>query len=276
MFELKGLDSRIKLHNGVEMPIFGLGTWKLKDGDEAKTAVKFAIEHGYRLIDTAAAYFNERGVGQAIRESNVPREELFITTKVANYDQGYDSTLRAFEESMDKLDLDYLDLYLIHWPGKNKFIDTWRAMEKLYEEGRIKAIGVCNFLEHHLERLMDNCSVAPMVNQVECHPLLTQEELHQYCKERNIQLEAYSPLMQGRLNWPVINQLAEKYGKNPAQIILRWNLQRGIIPIPKSGNPKRIVENAQVFDFELSEEDMELINGMNEERRFCGHPDHFF
>jgi len=276
MFELKGLDSRVKLNNGVEMPVFGFGTWQLKEGDEAKNAVKFAIEQGYRLIDTASGYFNEKSVGLAIKESNVHREELFIATKVANYDQGYDLTLRAFDESMKKLDLKYLDLYLIHWPGKNKFIDTWRAMEKLYEEGRIKAIGVCNFLPHHLERLMDNCKVVPVVNQVECHPLLNQEELRQYCVERNIQLEAYCPLIRGQLDWPVLNQLAEKYGKTNAQIILRWHLQRDIIPIPKSANPQRIVENAQVFDFELSDDDMEAINNMNEEKRICGHPDHFF
>ena len=174
--ELKGLDSRVKLHNGVEMPVMGLGTWRIADGEEARSSVKYAIQQGYRMIDTAAAYYNETGVGQGIRESNVPREELFIVTKVANDDQGYDSTLKAFDESMKKLKLDYLDLYLIHWPGKYKFKDTWRAMENLYEEGRVKAIGVCNFHAHHLDELIDSSSVVPMVNQVECHPLLNQAD----------------------------------------------------------------------------------------------------
>jgi diketogulonate reductase-like aldo/keto reductase len=274
--ELKGLDSRVKLHNGVEMPVMGLGTWRIADGEEARSSVKYAIQQGYRMIDTAAAYYNETGVGQGIRESNVPREELFIVTKVANDDQGYDSTLKAFDESMKKLKLDYLDLYLIHWPGKYKFKDTWRAMEKLYEEGRVKAIGVCNFHAHHLDELIDSSSVVPMVNQVECHPLLNQADLHRYCKDRKIQLEAYSPLMRGHLDLTALNQLAEKYGKTPAQIVLRWDLQNGIVVIPKSVHPKRIDENSQVFDFELADEDMEVINSLNTNKRFCGHPDYFF
>lgn len=277
MFGIENLDSRVKLHNGVEMPIFGLGVWKMRDGEEVKNAVRHAIQQGYRLIDTAAAYGNEAGVGQGIQESNAAREELFIVTKVANGDQGYDTTLKAFEESMKKLRLEYLDLYLIHWPGKHKFKDTWRAMEKLYQEGQIRAIGVCNFLPHHMDELLDSCTVAPMVNQVECHPLLNQKELREYCKGKDIQLQAYSPLMHGNLNLlPVLDQLAEKYGKTPAQIVLRWNLQNGVIIIPKSSNPKRIEENSRIFDFELSGDDMETINNLNENRRFNPHPDYFF
>jgi diketogulonate reductase-like aldo/keto reductase len=277
MFDnLNSLSSRTALHNGIQMPVLGLGVWKMQDGEEVKNAVKYAIEHGYRLIDTAAAYGNEAGVGQAIQESSVPREELFITTKVWNSDQGYDTTLKAFEKSMKKLKLDYLDLYLIHWPGKDKFKDTWRAMERLYDESRIKAIGVCNFHTHHLEELIDGSRVVPMVNQVEYHPLLSQTELRQYCRQHKIQLEAWSPLMQGRLNLPVLAQLAEKYGKSPAQIVLRWDLQNGVITIPKSARPQRIVENADVFDFELSEDDMEAIDRLNEDNRYGGHPDRFF
>ncbi|HHY83655.1 MAG TPA: aldo/keto reductase [Clostridiales bacterium] len=277
MFEkLEDLNSRVKLHNGEQMPVLGLGVWQMQDGDEVRSSVKFAIEHGYRLIDTAAVYHNESGVGQAIKESGVDRESLFITTKVWNSDHGYDTTLRAFERSLRKLQLEYIDLYLIHWPGKYKFKDTWRAMEKLYKEGRVKAIGVSNFQTHHLDELIDSCEIIPMVNQVEYHPLLSQVELKQYCKRHKIQLEAWSPLMQGRLDLPVLKQLAEKYGKTPAQIVLRWDLQNGVVTIPKSVHPERIVENSQVFDFELSEDDMELIDNLNENRRFGGNPDVFF
>lgn len=274
MFDnLNGFESRVKLNNGVEMPVLGLGVWRVQDGDDTRNSVKYAIQQGYRLIDTAAAYYNEDGVGQGIQEADVAREELFITTKVRNQDQGYESTLQAFDESLNKLKLDYLDLYLIHWPGKVKFKDTWRAMEKLYEEGRIKAIGVCNFLEHHLDALIDSARVVPMVNQVEYHPLLNQAELKQYCDRNKIQLQAWSPLMQGRLDLPVFKQLSEKYGKTPAQIVLRWDLQNGVITIPKSVRPQRIIENSQVFDFELSDDDMEAIDNLNQDHRFGYHPD---
>jgi diketogulonate reductase-like aldo/keto reductase len=273
---LSSIESRTTLHNGVKMPVLGFGVWRMEDGDEVISAVKYAIKQGYRLIDTASVYDNETGVGQAIQESGVPREELFITTKVWNTDQGYDTTLRAFDESMKRLGLDCLDLYLIHWPGKDRFKDTWRAMEKLYEEGRIRAVGVSNFLIHHLDELINDCKVVPMVNQVEYHPLLSQEELHRYCKKHRIQLEAWSPLMHGRLDLPVLTQLAEKYGKTPAQIVLRWDLQNGVVTIPKSVRPHRIEENSKVFDFELSDDDMEAISSLNENKRLGGHPDVFF
>jgi diketogulonate reductase-like aldo/keto reductase len=269
------LSSTVTLHNGVKMPIFGLGVWKVEDGAEVENAVKYAIKAGYRLIDTAAVYGNEEGVGNAIQDSGLPRENLFITTKVWNGDQGYDSTLRAFEESMKRLKLDYLDLYLIHWPVKGKYKDTWRAMEKLYEEGRIRAIGVSNFHSHHLDDLIDSAKVVPMVNQVEFHPLLTQEELRAYCKRNKIQFEAWSPLMQGNLDLPVLKQLGEKYGKSPAQIVLRWDIQNEVITIPKSVRESRIIENADIFDFELSEEDMEAINSLNQNKRFGSNPDNF-
>jgi diketogulonate reductase-like aldo/keto reductase len=269
------LSSTVTLHNGVKMPIFGLGVWKVEDGAEVENAVKYAIKAGYRLIDTAAVYGNEEGVGNAIQDSGLPRENLFITTKVWNGDQGYDSTLRAFEESIKRLKLDYLDLYLIHWPVKGKYKDTWRAMEKLYEEGRIRAIGVSNFHSHHLDDLIDSAKVVPMVNQVEFHPLLTQEELRAYCKRNKIQFEAWSPLMQGNLDLPVLKQLGEKYGKSPAQIVLRWDIQNEVITIPKSVRESRIIENADIFDFELSEEDMEAINSLNQNKRFGSNPDNF-
>jgi diketogulonate reductase-like aldo/keto reductase len=232
---LKTLQDVTTLHNGVVMPWFGLGVFKVEDGSEVIEAVKTAIQNGYRSIDTAALYGNEEGVGQAIKESGVPRQELFITTKVWNSDQGYDSTLQAFETSINKLGLDYLDLYLIHWPGKDRYKETWKALEKLYKDGRVRAIGVSNFKIHHLEDLMSSAEIQPMVNQVEYHPHLTQKELLAFCQREGIQLEAWSPLKQGQLlSDPIINKLAEKYGKSSAQIILRWDLQNKVVTIPKS------------------------------------------
>jgi len=261
------------LRNGVKMPWLGLGVWQVKDGEEAVSAVKAAIAAGYRSIDTAAAYRNEDGVGQAIRESGIDRQQLFVTTKVWNADQGYESTLAAFEASRGKLGLDYLDLYLIHWPGQDKYKDTWRALEKLYADGLVRAIGVSNFHPHHLEELMKDCKVVPMVNQVEFHPLLQQRELRAYCAQHNIQLEAWSPLMQGKLDLPVLQELAAKYGKSPAQIVVRWDLQHGVVTIPKSIREARIRENSDVFDFELSAEDMARIDGLDANHRFGPDPD---
>lgn len=276
MFDsLTSLTSTTTLHNGVKMPVLGIGVWRVDDGAEVETTIKYALEAGYRSIDTAAGYNNEDGVGNALKESNIPREEIFVTTKVWNAHQGYDSTLQAFEDSMRKLKLDYLDLYLIHWPVKGKYKDTWRAMEKLYNNGRIRAIGVCNFHTHHLEDLMENAEVVPMVNQVECHPLLTQVELREFCKKNKIQFEAWSPLMQGNLDLPLLKQLGEKYKKSPAQIVLRWDLQSEIVTIPKSVHENRIIENANVFDFELSSDDMDEIDNLNENKRFGGNPDNF-
>lgn len=263
------------LNNGVEMPWFGLGVWKTKDGDEVETAIQYALQAGYRHIDTAALYGNEVGVGKAIAKAGIDRADLFVTSKVWNSNQGYDSTLSAFEESMDKLNLDYLDLYLIHWPVKGKYKDTWKALEKLYQDGRVRAIGVSNFQVHHINDLISDSEIIPAVNQVEYHPLLTQEDLHDYCKQQGIQLEAWSPLMQGNLDIPVLHQLAEKYGKTAAQIVLRWDLQNKVVTIPKSIREARIIENAHIFDFELSTEDLKSISSLNKHHRFGADPDNF-
>ncbi|MFC0211746.1 aldo/keto reductase [Paenibacillus chartarius] len=263
------------LNNGVAMPWLGLGVWKTKEGDEVVQAVKAAIGAGYRSIDTAAVYGNEQGVGQGIRESGVARDELFITTKVWNADQGYDSTLRAFDESLKKLGLETVDLYLIHWPVKGKYRETWKALVHLYNEGRVRAIGVSNFQVHHLQDIIEDSGVVPAVNQVEYHPLLTQRELLAFCKDKGIQLEAWSPLMQGNLDQPVLTELAAKYGKSAAQIVLRWDIQHGVVTIPKSVKAERIQENANVFDFELSAEDMAKIDALNQGKRFGPDPDNF-
>jgi diketogulonate reductase-like aldo/keto reductase len=262
------------LHNGVKMPWMGLGVFKVKEGEEVIQSVKAALKNGYIHIDTAAIYGNEEGVGQAIKDSGVPRENLFITTKLWNTEQGYDTTLKAFETSMEKLGLDYLDLYLIHWPGKNKYKDTWRAFEKLYRDGRVRAIGVSNFLVHHLEDLLGTAEIKPMVNQVEYHPHLTQKDLHAFCKKEGIQLEAWSPLKQGQLlNDPTLTEIAQKHNKSVAQIILRWDLQNEVVTIPKSIKEHRIIENSNVFDFELTKEDMDRIDGLNQDSRAGSHPD---
>ncbi|AUZ40379.1 glyoxal/methylglyoxal reductase [Bacillus stercoris] len=268
------LKDTVKLHNGVEMPWFGLGVFKVENGSEATESVKAAIKNGYRSIDTAAIYKNEEGVGIGIKESGVAREELFITSKVWNEDQGYETTLAAFEKSLERLQLDYLDLYLIHWPGKDKFKDTWRALEKLYKDGKIRAIGVSNFQVHHLEELLKDAEIKPMVNQVEFHPRLTQKELRDYCKKQGIQLEAWSPLMQGQLlDNEVLTQIAEKHNKSVAQVILRWDLQHEVVTIPKSIKEHRIIENADIFDFELSQEDMDKIDALNKDERVGPNPD---
>ncbi|QAT37788.1 aldo/keto reductase [Bacillus subtilis] len=268
------LKDTVKLHNGVEMPWFGLGVFKVENGNEATESVKAAIKNGYRSIDTAAIYKNEEGVGIGIKESGVAREELFITSKVWNEDQGYETTLAAFEKSLERLQLDYLDLYLIHWPGKDKYKDTWRALETLYKDGKIRAIGVSNFQVHHLEELLKDAEIKPMVNQVEFHPRLTQKELRDYCKAQGIQLEAWSPLMQGQLlDNEVLTQIAEKHNKSVAQVILRWDLQHEVVTIPKSIKEHRIIENADIFDFELSQEDMDKIDALNKDERVGPNPD---
>lgn len=264
-----------KLNNGVSMPWLGLGVWKTKEGDEVIGAVKSAIAAGYRSIDTAAVYGNEQGVGQGIREGGVPREELFITTKVWNSEQGYESTLKAYEESRKKLGLERLDLYLVHWPVKGKYRETWKALVHLYNEGYVRAIGVSNFQIHHLRDIIEDTGVVPAVNQVEYHPLLTQVELLAFCREQGVQMEAWSPLMQGNLDQPVLQQLAKKHGKTPAQIVIRWDIQNGVVTIPKSVRAERIRENADVFDFELSPEDMAAINSLNRNQRFGADPDNF-
>jgi len=272
---ITSLQDTVTLNNGVKMPRLGFGVFKVKEGEEVVDAVKAALAAGYRAIDTAAAYRNEEGVGQAIRESGIPREELFITTKVWNSDQGYESTLEAFESSRSKLGLDYLDLYLVHWPVKGKYKDTWRALEKLYSDGVVRAIGVSNFQIHHLDDIFEDNTVVPAVNQIEYHPLLTQEKVKSYCEVKGIHITAWSPLMQGNLDLPLLQELAAKYGKSPAQIVIRWDLQKGVLTIPKSITPARIQENADVYDFELSAEDIAAIDALNQNRRFGSDPDNF-
>lgn len=277
--ELK-LNSKVTLNNGVQMPWLGLGVFLAKEGNEVVQAVKTALKHGYLSIDTAAAYNNEEGVGRAIAESiaegTVAREDIFVTSKVWNSNQGYDTTLTAFNESLHKLNLDYLDLYLVHWPVKGKYKETWRALEKVYAEGKVKAIGVSNFQVHHLDDLLQDATVVPAVNQIEFHPLLAQQQLRDYSKSKNIQLEAWSPLGQGNLlDHELLKKIAAKHGKTPAQIILRWDLQLGVVTIPKSVKEHRIVENANIFDFQLDAEDIAAIATLNENKRFGSDPDNF-
>ncbi|MCR2805492.1 aldo/keto reductase [Paenibacillus soyae] len=277
---IQHLQDTVTLHNGVQMPGLGLGVFKVEEGTELVEAVRTAIAHGYRSIDTAAIYGNESGVGEGIRQAmqdnGIPRDRLFVTSKVWNADLGYEATLSAYEASLEKLGLDYLDLYLIHWPVAGKYKDAWRALEELYKEGRVKAIGVSNFQIHHLEDLMEDAEIKPMVNQVEFHPRLTQKELLRFTTQHGIQLEAWSPLMQGELlQEPALVELAAKYGKSVAQVILRWDLQHGVVTIPKSTKEHRIIENASLFDFELSREDMERIDGLNRNLRVGPDPDNF-
>jgi diketogulonate reductase-like aldo/keto reductase len=260
----------VTLNNGLKMPQLGFGVWQVEN-DQAEVAVAKAIKVGYTSIDTAMIYQNESGVGKAIQASPVPREELFITTKVWNSDQGYENTLRAFDESLERLGLDYVDLYLIHWPTPefDQYVDTYKALEKLYHDGRVKAIGVCNFDIEHLERILKECDVKPVLNQVECHPYLDQKELKDFCAKHEIFVEAWSPLQQGGevLNEEIIQNIAKDHGKSPAQIVLRWHLQNNTIVIPKSVTPARIDENFNVFDFELSANEMEEINKLNRNER---------
>jgi methylglyoxal/glyoxal reductase len=268
------IQSTVTLKNGVKMPFFGLGVFLSKEGHEVENAVLTALEAGYRHIDTAAVYGNERGVGVAVKKSGIPRNEIFITSKVWNSDQGYQTTFDAFEESIERLGTDYIDLYLIHWPKGELSIETWKALEEIYAQGRVKAIGVSNFLVHHLEMLLPHCKVMPMVNQVEFHPYLQQPTLQLFCRDHQIQLEAWSPIMKGKVNdIPVLQALAVKYGKTPAQITIRWELQKQIVTIPKSVHQERILSNSDVFDFEISPDDMVKIDHLDKEQRVGPHPD---
>ncbi|WP_434402117.1 aldo/keto reductase [Planococcus sp. 11815] len=268
------IESTKTLHNGVEMPRFGLGVYKMTDKEAAVEAMVKAIQTGYKAIDTATVYDNEAEVGEAIRAGGVKREELFITSKVWNTDQGYDQTLRAFEASLKRLDMDYLDLYLTHWAIPDTFEETYRAIERLYDEKLIRAAGVSNHQQHHLEKILAKANTKPMVNQIELHPQLTQESLREFCAAQDIAVTSWSPLARGRLlEDPVLSEIGEKHGKSIAQTIIRWHLQNDLIVIPKSVTPSRIVENADVFDFELSEEELKQISALNQDWRSGTHPD---
>ena len=265
---MESLTTRIALNNGTSIPMFGYGTYKIKDQSEAYNSVKLALKNGYRHIDTAAFYENEKFVANAIKdfmkETNISREDIFVTSKVWKTELGYEKTLAAFEKTMEEMQMDYLDLYLVHWPAsyafdddwKNTNRDTWKAMTEIYKSGRVKAIGVSNFLTHHLETIID-MEITPAVNQIEINPGFLQKETVDYCQSHDILVEAWSPLGRGKsLSHPLLEELASKYGKTVAQIILRWDVQHGIVPLPKSVNESRIIENADVFDFELSADDM--------------------
>lgn len=263
-----------QLRNGVYMPRVGLGVYKMTHSEETINAVLEALQTGYRAIDTASYYFNEKEVGQVIKSANIPREELFITTKVWNDDQGYDETLRAFEKSLTSLGLDYIDLYLTHWPVPGKFINTYRAIERLYEEKLIRVPGVSNHHEKHLLQLENKVDVMPFVNQIECHPYLQQDALIHFCKEKEIAVTAWAPLGRGKIvENDFIQHLAQQYNKTPAQIILRWHLQRDVIIIPKSVTPSRIRENFNVFNFELTKEDIEAISKLEQNGRTGANPE---
>ncbi|MEU1942659.1 MULTISPECIES: aldo/keto reductase [unclassified Streptomyces] len=265
----------LTLHTGLEIPQLGFGVFQVAD-EQTTGAVRSAIEAGYRSIDTAAIYGNEAGVGRALATSGVPREELFLTTKLWNADQGYDSTLAAFDASAAKLGTDYVDLYLIHWPtpARDLYLDTWRALEKLLADGRTRAIGVSNFQPAHLRRLLDHSGVVPVVNQVELHPYLQQGELRDFHAQHKIATEAWSPLAQGALlQDPALAAIARRHGRTPAQVVLRWHLQLGNVVIPKSVTPARIRENIDVFDFTLTPEDIEAINALDRGERTGPDPD---
>ena len=262
------LDSRAVLNNGVEIPLLGLGVYQSPPGQTTENAVRYALMIGYRLIDTAQLYGNEEDVGRALRKSGVSRDDVFITTKVWNSDQGYESTLQACNKSLQKLGLSYLDLYLIHWPVHGMSEETWKAMVRLLQEQKTRAIGVSNYDIDDLSQLMQSSDVLPAVDQVEFHPFLYQERLLRFCEKNGIQMEAYSPLTRGmRISHPTIVAVANKYRKTPAQVLIRWSLQHGLVVIPKSIQEDRILENSRVFDFQLEFEDMKLFDSLNENLR---------
>ncbi len=268
------INSTKTLHNGVEMPRFGLGVYKMTDKEAAVEAMLTALNAGYTAIDTASIYDNEHEVGEAIRATDKKREDIFVTSKVWNTDQGYDNTLRAFEASLKRLGLDYLDLYLTHWAMPDTYEETYRAIQRLYDEKLVRSIGVSNHQQHHLEKLMAKANTKPMVNQIELHPQLTQEPLRQFCADNDIAVTSWSPLARGRLlDDPVIAKIGENYGKSIAQVIIRWHLQHDLIVIPKSVKPERILENADVFNFTLTAEEMKMIDGLNQDWRSGTHPD---
>ncbi|KGR88654.1 MULTISPECIES: aldo/keto reductase [Lysinibacillus] len=265
----------VVLNNGLKMPLVGYGVFRVPEGDDLAEAVKTAIAKGYRSIDTAQVYRNEESVGRGIRaaieEGIVTREELFITSKVWNDGLSYEETLAAYDSSLEKIGLDYLDLYLVHWPGIDQnYLEVYKALEKIYQDGRVRSIGVSNFHVHHLESLLKETTVVPVINQIEFHPHLTQEEVRAYCKDKGIQVEAWSPLMNGSLlEETLIQELAAKYGKTPAQIVLRYDVQHDVVTIPKTMTPARMTENLAVFDFALTEQEMTQLDAMNDGLR-CG------
>jgi diketogulonate reductase-like aldo/keto reductase len=268
----------VRFNNGVEIPQLGFGVFQVPP-DEVIEPVRTAIESGYRLIDTAAAYQNEEGVGKAIADSGVARDDLFITTKLWNADQGYDEALRAFDTSLGKLGLESVDLYLIHWPlpKRDRYVDTWKAFEKIYADGRARAIGVSNFTQRHLNRLFEETGVVPAINQIELHPRLPQDEMRAFHAANGIVTEAWSPIGQGKglLEDPTLKAIAEAVGKTPAQVVLRWHVQLGNVAIPKSVTPDRIQQNIEVFDFELSDADMGAITALGSGQRIGPDPEQF-
>jgi diketogulonate reductase-like aldo/keto reductase len=269
------LNSTLTLNNGVEMPRFGLGVFRTEVGAETENAVRWALQAGYRAVDTAALYGNEAEVGRVVRSGIVPRESVFVTSKVWVSDLSYEGTRKGFDDSMTKLGLDIVDLYLIHWPV-NDWQGAWRALEEIYRAGRARAIGVSNFLPHHLQALLDMAEVPPAVNQVEFHPYLQQPDLQAFCRAHQIALTAWAPIMKGRVNEvPTLIEIGQKYGKTPVHVSLRWMLQLGIITIPKSARRERIISNADVFDFELTADEIETINGLDRNERIGPHPDRF-
>ncbi|WP_036930192.1 aldo/keto reductase [Prevotella sp. 10(H)] len=268
---------KVKLNNGVEMPCIGLGVFRIEDNNEAQRVVETALKVGYRHIDTAMYYHNEEAVGKGIKNSGIPREEIFVTTKMWNADQRSGKVKEAFEASLKKLGLEYIDLYLIHWPVEGKFIDTWKKFEEIYHSGKVKAIGVSNFKPHHLEALAKEQTIVPAVNQIELHPYLIQEDTLDYCKKAGIQVEAWSQFAANQLGLfdeKVLKDLSDKYSKSPAQIILRWDYQRGVVTIPKSANEERMKQNLDIFDFSLTEEEITAINSLNKNKRVGPDPDH--
>jgi methylglyoxal/glyoxal reductase len=267
------IESTIRLNNGVELPRIGLGVYQSKPGPETEQAIIDALNTGYRHIDTAQAYRNEKDVGSAIRKTNIPRHEIFITTKIANNNQGYDKTIRTFSESLEVMGLEYVDMLLIHWPLEEKRRETWPALETIYDEGKTRAIGVSNYMAKHLDDLSTYARVRPAVNQVEFHPFLYLRDLLAYCRSNEIVLEAYSPLTRGKkLNHPTLRSVAAAYGKTPAQVLIRWGLQHDLVVLPKSVRRERIAENAEVFDFALRSDDMETLDSLHENLRVAWDP----